>query len=90
MPEWTIQFLAGGIGGLVRGLVGITKSQTFDPKNFKFEWKYFATTLIIAMIVGQFAGVVFNGDWRASMLAGYAGSDFIESMYKLSLARFIK
>jgi len=36
------------------------------------------------------AGVVFDGDWRASMLAGYAGSDFIESMYKLSLAKWIK
>jgi len=90
IPNWMIQFLAGGLGGLVRGLVGITKSQTFDPKKFQFEWQYFAVTIVISMIVGQFAGVVFNGDWRASMLAGYAGSDFIESMYKLSLAKFIK
>lgn len=90
LPIWAIQFLAGGIGGLVRGLVGITKAQTFDPKNFKFEWQYFTTTLVIAMIVGQFAGVVFNGDWRASLLAGYAGSDFIESMYKLTLMKFVK
>lgn len=85
-----IQFLAGGIGGLVRGLVGITKAQTFNPDTFKFQWKYFAVTIIVSMIVGQFAGVVFNGDWRASLLAGYAGSDFIESMYKLSFAKFLK
>ncbi|MCL4338965.1 hypothetical protein M1271_04720 [Patescibacteria group bacterium] len=85
-----LQFLAGGLGGLVRGLVGVTKSQTFDPKTFKFQWQYFAATLVISMIVGQFGGVVFNGDWRASLLAGYAGSDFIESMYKLSLAKFFK
>lgn len=90
IPLWAIQFLAGGIGGLVRGLVGITKAQTFNPDTFKFQWKYFAVTIIVSMIVGQFAGVVFNGDWRASLLAGYAGSDFLESMYKLSLARFIK
>lgn len=90
MEQAIIQFLAGGVGGLVRGLVGITKSQTFDPKNFKFQWQYFAATLVVSMIVGQFAGVVFNGDWRASLLAGYAGSDFIESMYKLSLAKFFK
>lgn len=90
MEATIIQFLAGGLGGLVRGLVGITKSQTFDPKNFTFQWKYFAITLFVSMIVGQFAGVVFNGDWRASLLAGYAGSDFIESMYKLSLAKFFK
>jgi len=90
MEQVIIQFLAGGLGGLVRGLVGITKSQTFDPKNFKFQWQYFGATLLISMIVGQFAGVVFNGDWRASLLAGYAGSDFLESMYKLSLAKFFK
>jgi len=35
------QFLAGGIGGLVRGLVGITKSQTFDPKKFYFPMEIF-------------------------------------------------
>jgi len=90
LPTWTIQFLAGGLGGLVRGLVGITKAQTFDPDKLKFQWKYFAITIIISMIVGQFARVVFNGDWRASMLAGYAGSDFLESMYKLSFAKWIK
>lgn len=90
IPPAILQFLAGGIGGLVRGLVGITKAQTFDPDKFKFQWKYFTATLIVSMIVGQFAGVIFNGDWRASMLAGYAGSDFIESMYKLSLAKFFK
>ena len=90
MPTAVVQFLAGGIGGLVRGLVGITKAQTFNPDTFKFQWKYFAATLIVAMIVGQFAGVVFNGDWRASLLAGYAGSDFLESMYKLSVTRFFK
>lgn len=90
IPVELIQFLAGGIGGLVRGLVGVTKSQTFDPEKFKFQWKYFAITIVVSMIVGQFAGVVFNGDWRASLLAGYAGSDFIESMYKLSLAKFFK
>jgi len=85
-----VQFLAGGIGGLVRGIVGITKDKTFNPDTFKFQWKYFMVTLVVSMIVGQFAGVVFNADWRASLLAGYAGSDFIESMYKLSLAKFFK
>jgi len=90
IPNWAIQFLAGGPGGLVRGLVGITKAQAFNPDKFKFQWKYFAVTIVVSMIVGQFAGVVFNGDWRASMLAGYAESDIIESMYKLSLAKWIK
>lgn len=31
------QFLAGGMGGLVRGIVGVTKAQTFNPDAFKFQ-----------------------------------------------------
>lgn len=90
MQEAIIQFLAGGIGGLVRGIVGVTKAQTFNPDTFKFQWKYFTVTVVVAIIVGQFAGVVFNGDWRALLLAGYAGSDFIESLYKLRFAQLFK
>lgn len=90
IPVALLQFLTGGMGGLVRGIVGVTKAQTFNPDTFKFQWKYFAITIVVSMIVGQFAGVVFNGDWRASMLAGYAGSDFLESLYKLRFAQFFK
>ena len=85
-----LQFLAGGMGGLVRGLVGITKSQTFNPSTFKFQWQYFGLSILISVIVGQMAGLIFNSDWRASLLAGYAGSDFLESLYKLKFAQMIK
>jgi len=85
-----VQFLAGGMGGLVRGLVGITKAQTFDPDKFKFQWKYFTISIVVSMIVGQMAGLIANADWRMSLLAGYAGSDFIESIYKLSFSKFFK
>lgn len=84
------QFLAGGMGGLVRAIVGITKSQTFDPEKFQFQWKSFLITIIVSMIVGQMAGLIANADWRMSLLAGYAGSDFIEGLYKLRFAQFIK
>ena len=103
IPIWAIQFLAGGMGGLVRGIVGVTKAQTFNPDTFKFQWKYFAITIIVSMIVGQtcppslrsgarrrVAGLIANADWRMSLLAGYAGSDFLESMYRLSAAKFFK
>jgi len=90
LPIWAVQFLAGGMGGLVRGLVGVTKDKTFNPDTFKFQWKYFAVTIIVSVICGQLAGLVANADWRMSLLAGYAGSDFLESIYKLSFARFIK
>ena len=90
IPLWAIQFLAGGMGGLVRGIVGVTKAQTFNPDTFKFQWKYFAVTIIVSMIVGQMAGLIANADWRMSLLAGYSGSDFLESMYKLSFTKFFK
>ena len=40
--------------------------------------------------MNQIAKSVVNTDWRMSLLAGYAGSDFLESMYKLSLAKCFK
>jgi hypothetical protein len=42
------------------------------------------------MITGQMAGVIFNSDWRSSLLAGYAGSDFLESLYKIKFTELLK
>jgi hypothetical protein len=85
-----LQFLAGGMGGLVRGLVGIYKSYAANPTNFKFDLKYFAISIFISVITGQMAGVIFNGDWRSSLLSGYAGSDFLESLYKIKFSNLVK
>ena len=90
IPVAVWQFLAGGIGGLVRGIVGVKKDRAFNPDTFKFQWKYFMITIIVSVICGQLAGLVANTDWRMSLLAGYAGSDFLESMYKLSYSKFVK
>lgn len=84
------QFLAGGAGGLIRGLVGIYKSYSASPATFKFDWKLFGFSLFVSMLVGQMSGIVFNSDWRSSLLAGYAGSDFLESLYKIKFANFLK
>lgn len=90
IPLWALQFLAGGLGGLVRGLLGIYKSYSSNPQTFKFDWKYLGITLFVSMVIGQLAGVVLNSDWRSSLLAGYAGSDFLESLYKLKFSQFFK
>jgi hypothetical protein len=34
------------------------------------------------MIIGVFTGIVFNFDPRLSLLAGYAGTDILEGIYK--------
>jgi len=85
-----IQALAGASGGFVRALVGITKAQTFNPTTFKFEWKVFGFTIIVSMLTGLMSGLVINADWRMSLLAGYAGSDLLESLYKLRFSQLVK
>jgi len=36
------------------------------------------------------SGIIANNDWRISLLAGYDGTDFLESLYKLRFAQFFK
>lgn len=84
------QFLAGGLGGFIRGIVGIYKSYSVNPAAFKFDWKYFLISVGVSVITGQMAGVIFNGDWRSSLLSGYAGSDFLESLYKIKFSSLVK
>ena len=37
------------------------------------------------------SGIIVDGDdWRISLLAGYAGTDFLENLYKLRFAQFFK
>jgi len=81
--EFQIYHLVTGlIGGLIRGLVGILK-QTQKPEEFKIHWRYFGLTMLVSGIVGVVSGLIADGDWRISLLAGYAGTDFLESLYRL-------
>lgn len=81
--EFQIYHLVTGLaGGLVRGLVGILK-QTQNPDEFKIHWQYFGLTMLVSGIVGVVSGLIADGDWRISLLAGYAGTDFLESLYRL-------
>ena len=36
------------------------------------------------------SGIIADGDWRISLLAGYAGTDFLENLYRLRFAQFFK
>jgi len=38
-------------------------------------WTYYAITVVIAVVIGIFVGIIFNFDYRLSLLAGYAGTD---------------
>ena len=85
-----VQALAGASGGFIRALVGITKAKEFNPTTFKFEWRMFGFSILVSMLTGLMSGLIMNVDWSMSLLAGYAGSDLLESLYKLRFAQLIK
>ena len=69
----------GGIGGLTRGVVGLLKALSLRRRIL---WGYYAITVLVALVVGIFTGIIFDFDPRLSLLAGYAGTDIIEGIYK--------
>ncbi len=71
--------LLGGLGGLTRGFVGLLKAMSLRRRIL---WNYYAITVVIAWIIGIFTGIIFSFDPRLSLLAGYAGTDILEGIYK--------
>jgi len=71
--------LLGGIGGLTRGVVGLLKALALRRKII---WPYYLITVVIAVIIGVFVGIIFDFDNRLSLLSGYAGTDILEGIYK--------
>ena len=69
----------GGIGGLTRAFVGLLKALSLRRRIL---WTYYLITVVVATVIGIFTGLIFNFDWRLSLLAGYAGSDILEGIYK--------
>jgi fluoride ion exporter CrcB/FEX len=79
MDALVLSGMLGGIGGLTRGFVGLLKALSLRRKIL---WGYYFVTVLIALIIGVFVGIIFNFDPRLSLLAGYAGTDIIEGVYK--------
>jgi len=79
MNEILIAALFGFIGGLTRGGVGLLKALSLRRRIL---WFYWIITAAIACIIGIFTGIIFSFDYRLSLLAGYAGTDILEGIYK--------
>ncbi len=71
--------ILGGIGGLTRGFIGLLKAMSLRRKIL---WKYYVITVLVAVVIGVFIGIIFDFDYRLSLLAGYAGTDILEGIYK--------
>jgi len=79
MESILLAAILGGVGGLTRGLVGLLKALSLRRRIL---WGYYAITVLVAVVIGIFVGIIFNFDTRLSLLAGYAGTDIIEGIYK--------
>jgi len=81
-------FLAGFLGGIIRGLMGITKYITATPtKRRKVRKEWLVLSLISSGGMGLLAGCFIADDVRFALLAGYAGTDFIESLFKIKMKK---
>ena len=79
MEEMILAGILGAIGGLTRGVVGLLKALSLRRRII---WHYYLITVHIAIIIGIFTGIIFDFDKRLSLLAGYAGTDILEGIYK--------
>jgi hypothetical protein len=78
-----VMVLVGAAGGLVRALVGVLKYMEQNKEAQKFRIGYLLFSVLVSAIIGGFAGALCEGNWKLAGLAGYAGADFIESLYKI-------
>ena len=79
MDQLLLAAILGGLGGLTRGVVGLLKALSLRRRII---WTYYLITVAVACIIGVFTGLIFNFDSRLSLLAGYAGTDILEGIYK--------
>ena len=79
MNEILLPSILGGIGGLTRGLLGLLKALSLRRRIL---WNYYFITVFVSLTIGVFTGIIFNFDYRLSLLAGYAGLDILEGIYK--------
>jgi len=94
--DYLIILIAGFGGGVVRGLIGYIKHQ-FAYKNVGFNVPYFFTMMFLSGVVGvlvaaavkelsqQVVSVGFSS--AVAFVAGYAGGDFLENIYKIIIKK---
>ncbi len=83
MNKYELYIIAGFVGGVARGLSSYLKNVK-TGKAVKFNYSYFFTTVFFSGVLGGIAGALAESGWKTAFLAGYAGIDFIENVYKSS------
>lgn len=78
--EFLLSAIFGFIGGVARASFGVLKAR---KRKEKFRFKYFLITILASGAIGMFAGLLYDKSYKISLVAGYAGTDIIESLYKM-------
>lgn len=73
--------LFGMFGGLIRSIVGLLKNRVLTGKQ-KFKKGKFTFTIVASALIGAFCALLLWEDYRIALLAGYAGTDFIQGIYR--------
>ena len=84
MSKIVLILLAGALGGVLRGILGIAKSAVLK-KDVKINWLWFTISVLIAAILGMITASFFLDDTRLALIGGYAGTDFLEGLMSLLL-----
>jgi len=97
--EYVLILIAGFGGGVVRGLMGYIKHQ-YSYKNVGFKAPYFFTMMFLSGVIGiltavavkELGQVVISTGFSTAVafVAGYAGGDFLESLYKILIKKPIE
>ncbi len=82
MELWLL-VIFGLFGGLIHALVGMFKHKVFSGRE-KFHKGKFSFTLIASGLIGLFCALLLIEDYRIALLAGYAGTDLIQGIYKIT------
>ena len=72
--------MIGGLGGLLRAVIGLGKSLAAKRK---IRWPYFLVTVVIAIIIGLILGALTSVSRPIAFLAGYGGTDVLEGIGKV-------
>lgn len=80
--ELFIAAIFGLLGGITRACVGLLKYSVPKPQG-RFSPGALLFTLVASGMIGVFCSLLVGGNYQLSLLAGYAGTDLIENIYKI-------
>jgi len=75
-----INAVLGMLGGATRACVGLLKAMR---SKTKIKWSKVLFTIITSAIIGATTGLIFDSDYKISLIAGYIGTDLLENTIKI-------